>query len=66
MKKILFCLMILVSTMASAQEGTEMNLWPEGPHTGNGDPQDMAKVTVFLPNEKKATGRAIVCCPGGG
>ena len=48
MKKILFCLMILVSTMASAQEGTEMNLWPEGPHTGNGDPQDMAKVTVFL------------------
>ncbi len=26
----------------------------------------MAKVTVFLPDAKKATGRAIVCCPGGG
>ena len=66
MKKVLFFLMMFVSTMASAQEGTEMNLWPEGPHTSNGDAEDMAKVTVFLPDEKKATGRAIVCCPGGG
>ena len=66
MKKILFFLMMFVSTMASAQQGNEMNLWPEGPRTSNGDPEDMAKVTVFLPEEKKATGRAIVCCPGGG
>ena len=66
MKKILFFLMMFVSTMASAQQGNEMNLWPEGPRTSNGDPEDMAKVTVFLPDEKKATGRAIVCCPGGG
>ena len=66
MKKVLFFLMMFISTMASAQQGTEMNLWPEGPHTSNGDPEDMAKVTVFLPDEKKATGRAIVCCPGGG
>ena len=58
--------MMFVSTMASAQQGNEMNLWPEGPRTSNGDPEDMAKVTVFLPDEKKATGRAIVCCPGGG
>ena len=58
--------MMFVSTMASAQKGNEMNLWPEGPRTSNGDPEDMAKVTVFLPDEKKATGRAIVCCPGGG
>ena len=66
MKKFLFFLMMFVSTMASAQKGTEMNLWPEGPHTSNGDAEDMAKVTIFLPDEKKATGRAIVCCPGGG
>ena len=66
MKKVLFFLMMFVSIMASAQKGTEMNLWPEGPRTSNGDAEDMAKVTVFLPDEKKATGRAIVCCPGGG
>ena len=66
MKKVLFFLMMFVSTMASAQKGNEMNLWPDGPRTSNGDPEDMAKVTIFLPDEKKATGRAIVCCPGGG
>ena len=66
MKKVLFFLMMFVSIMASAQKGTEINLWPEGPHTSNGDAEDMAKVTIFLPDEKKATGRAIVCCPGGG
>ena len=59
--------MMFVTTMALAQQkGTELNLWPDGPKTSNGDPEDMAKVTVFLPDAKKATGRAIVCCPGGG
>ena len=59
-------MMVMVSAVAFAQQGIELNLWPEGPRTSNGDPQDMAKVTVFLPDEKKATGRAVVCCPGGG
>ena len=58
--------MTLLSTLAFAQKGTEINLWSEGPRTNNGDPQDTAKVVVFLPDEKKATGRAVVCCPGGG
>ena len=58
--------MLLMATVASAQKPIEMNLWPEGPKTGNGDPQDMAKVEVFLPDGKMATGRAVVCCPGGG
>ena len=66
MKKLLFLSMLLASTLVSAQKPIEINLWPEGPETNNGDPQDMAKVTVFLPDEKVATGRAIVCCPGGG
>ena len=65
-KQVLTCLLMLVATMAMAQKPIEMNLWPEGPNTSNGDPADMAKITVYLPNEKKATGRAIVCCPGGG
>ena len=66
MKQLLLSVMMLVSTIAAAQKGTEINLWPDGPRTNNGDPNDMAKVTVFLPDAKKATGRAIVCCPGGG
>ena len=65
-KQVLTCLMMLIATMAMAQKPIEMNLWPDGPKTSNGDPNDMAKVTIYLPNEKKATGRAIVCCPGGG
>ena len=66
MKQLLILTMILCTTMAAAQKGNEMALWPDGPRTSNGDPSDQAKVTVFLPNEKQATGRAIVCCPGGG
>ena len=66
MKRIVLLTLVFVATLAYAQQGIEMNLWPEGPRTSNGDPQDMAKVTVFLPDEKQATGRAVVCCPGGG
>ena len=66
MKKILLFLMLLVPAAGFSQKGTEMKLWPDGPGTNNGDPNDTAKVTIFLPDEKKSTGRAIVCCPGGG
>lgn len=57
---------LLLGMCAVAQKPTEINLWPDGPHTDNGDPQDTAKVLVFLPAEGQATGRAVVCCPGGG
>ena len=45
-KQVLTCLMMLIATMAMAQKPIEMNLWPDGPKTSNGDPNDMAKVTV--------------------
>ena len=64
---LLFMAMTTLSTTAAAQTGgTVMNLWPDGAPNTNGNPTDTAKVTVFLPDAKKATGRAIVCCPGGG
>ena len=66
MKRLLFAALMLVAIAASAQKPIEMYLWPEGPKTSNGDPKDMAKIWVYLPNEKVATGRAVVCCPGGG
>jgi acetyl esterase/lipase len=66
MKQVLLLAMLLLSAGAFAQKAQEMNLWPDGPRTNNGDPEDQAKVWVYLPDAKKATGRAVVCCPGGG
>lgn len=43
-----------------------MELWPNGAPNTNGDDKDKAELTVYLPDAKKATGRAVVCCPGGG
>lgn len=65
-KSLLICTMLLVAVSSSAQQGLEMDLWPSGPKTSNGDPNDLAKVTVFLPSKSVATGRAVVICPGGG
>ncbi len=65
-KTLLFCAMLFASALAHAQQGLEMDLWPSGPKTSNGDANDVAKVTVFLPRKDMATGRAVVICPGGG
>ena len=53
MKQLLVIAMMFLSAVASAQKP-------------NGDPEDQAKVWVYLPDANKATGRAVVCCPGGG
>ena len=44
----------------------EINLWQGKPAVSNGNDADTAKVYVYLPDAKTATGRAIVICPGGG
>jgi acetyl esterase/lipase len=63
-------LLLLVMTMlvmtVDAQKGTVLSLWPNGAPNTSGVATDTAKVTVFLPTAKKATGRAVVICPGGG
>ncbi|MDE5783063.1 MAG: alpha/beta hydrolase [Prevotella sp.] len=65
MKRIFFLLTALFMTMTiSAQK--VIDIWPNGAPNNNGDAQDKAQLTVFLPDEKKATGRAVVVCPGGG
>ena len=59
--------MMLTCAMAAfGQKGTTMDLWPKGAPNSNGDSKDKAELTVYLPDAKKATGRAVVCCPGGG
>ena len=59
-------LLMLLPLAMTAQKGTVMNLWPNGAPNNNGDSNDKAELTVFLPDVKKATGRAVVMCPGGG
>ena len=65
--KLLFTMLLLtMSAAVFAQKGTTMELWPNGAPNASSDEKDKAELTVYLPDEKNATGRAVVCCPGGG
>jgi acetyl esterase/lipase len=66
LKSVTTMLLLTLSAAAFAQKGTTMELWPKGAPNDNGDEKDKAELTVYLPDAKKATGRAIVCLPGGG
>lgn len=59
-------LMMALSMTAFAQKGRTIGLWPDGAPNTNGDAGDRAELTIYLPDAQKATGRAVVCCPGGG
>lgn len=63
---LLFMLLTALMPLKAAQKPTVLPLWPNGPATVSSNPNDTANITVYLPNAKKATGRAVVCCPGGG
>lgn len=65
-KTIAVALLSAITLSAGAQKTFQMDLWQNGAPNDNGDSQDTAKVKVFLPDEKEATGRAVVICPGGG
>jgi acetyl esterase/lipase len=52
---------------AHAQTNNSFPLWPDGaPGALGQDAKDIPTLTVFLPSTEKATGAAIVICPGGG
>ena len=56
----------MVAMGVQAQEkGMKLDLWPNGAMVASSDKEDKAEMTVYLPDAKKATGRAVVCCPGG-
>ncbi len=66
-KKTLFTLsLLLCATAVSAQQQFVIDLWQGKPLEKSKDAADTAKVYVYLPAAKKASGRAIVICPGGG
>jgi len=56
------CLMSVSSAMAQ----NTYPLWPKGAPHASSDARDTAKVSIFLPEKRLATGRAVVILPGGG
>lgn len=58
-------LLVLVAVPSFAQKSFSVNVWDKKAPEKNGL-QDTAYIKVFLPEERRATGRAIVICPGGG
>ena len=67
--KINFAMLALLGwfTSAFAQPTNSFPLWPEGAPgaLGNQD-KDIPTLTPYLPEPAKATGAAVVICPGGG
>ena len=61
----LLVVLLAVSVSAMAQRSFDVNLWAAKAPNKNGL-QVTAYIKVFLPDAKRATGRAVVICPGGG
>jgi acetyl esterase/lipase len=68
-------LILILFGGARAQQVINLNLWPNGLPNSNGTeqlvPDDQKgiytpSIRAFLPDPAKATGRAVVACPGGG
>jgi len=60
-----FCSSMTLAAQSTAQQ--PIVLWPEGAPGATGrEPQDIPTLTPYLPQKGKATGAAIIICPGGG
>ncbi len=65
-KNVFACVFLLAVANCSAQE-TPIKLWPNGaPGALGNEDKDTPTLTPFLPHKEKASGAAIVVCPGGG
>jgi acetyl esterase/lipase len=61
------CLIIPVASIALAADPRVELLWPKGAPGAIGDSEaDKPSITIYLPAAEKATGAAVVVCPGGG
>jgi len=57
----------LLASSAGAQANDTLLLWPDGAPGATGkEDKDKPTLTVLLPPAEKATGAAMVICPGGG
>ena len=67
MKVLLAISALAASLTVNAQTNFSFPLWPEGaPGALGKEAKDIPTLTVFLPEPGKATGAAMVICPGGG
>jgi acetyl esterase/lipase len=72
MRLTLLCLAFVLTLTCSAlpaeaAPGTPIVIWPNGaPGAVGKEPADIPTLTPFLPAKEKATGAAIIVCPGGG
>lgn len=73
-KVVLFLLLVCLPGV-QAQRQFDVPLWPHGLPNSNGKDSGeenvkegiyKPEIKVFLPSVDKATGRAVLCCPGGG
>jgi len=65
--KIGFFLFLGCATLARAATNETILLWPDGaPGALGKEEKDIPTLTVYLPEEGKETGAAMVICPGGG
>lgn len=62
---LLALLLLFLALPALAQRSFNQNLWQAKAPNKNGL-QDTTYIKVYLPDAKRATGRAVVICPGGG
>jgi len=59
-------ILLSLSALAAAQPKVEL-LWPDGAPGAKGTAGgDKPTLTIYLPTQDKATGAAVVICPGGG
>ncbi|MDD7461892.1 MAG: alpha/beta hydrolase [Prevotellaceae bacterium] len=66
-KQLLMTLCLLCFSLTGmAQRSFNLPLWEGKPKVKSKDANDTAQISVFLPDAKTATGRAVVICPGGG
>jgi len=67
MKAFIVAFMLGACVMAQAQSTNSVPLWPDGvPGALGKSPNDVPTLTVYLPDATKASGAAMVICPGGG
>ncbi|HXU78362.1 MAG TPA: alpha/beta hydrolase, partial [Methylomirabilota bacterium] len=59
--------LLCLATPVTAQNTNTFPLWPEGaPGALGKEDKDIPTLTPFFPDPAKATGAAMVICPGGG
>jgi acetyl esterase/lipase len=58
---------VAAMTNLNAAPASALLLWPEGaPGALGSEPADIPTLTPYLPSPERATGAAVVICPGGG